>query len=97
MAKSVEEKLARMLGAAKGGSAEVEGAKEVKLLKDRNVSRSLDLVWEWRADQTALAFGCVELDLVDGLNSGASSRGGSTMHRTCVSPLTTRKGFKPTS
>lgn len=38
MAKSVEEKLARMLGAAKGGSAEVEGAKEVKLLKDRNVS-----------------------------------------------------------
>jgi NADPH-ferrihemoprotein reductase len=38
MAKSVEEKLMRMLGAAKGGSAEVEGARELKLLKDRNVS-----------------------------------------------------------
>ena len=38
MAKSVEEKLARMLGEAKGGKAEVEGVKEVKLLKDRNVS-----------------------------------------------------------
>lgn len=38
MAKSVEEKLMRMLGDARGGSAEVEGAKELKLLKDRNVS-----------------------------------------------------------
>lgn len=41
MAKSVEEKLMRMLGDAKGGSAEVEGAKELRLLKDRNVSNPI--------------------------------------------------------
>lgn len=39
MAKSVEEKLMQMLGEARGGTAEVEGAKELKLLKERNVSR----------------------------------------------------------
>lgn len=39
MAKSVEEVLMKMLGEAKGGSAEVEGAKEFKLLKERNVRR----------------------------------------------------------
>ena len=38
MAKSVEEVLMKMLGEAKGGTAEVEGAKEFKLLKERNVS-----------------------------------------------------------
>ena len=38
MAKSVEERLAHMLADAKGGSPELEGVKEVKLLKDRNVS-----------------------------------------------------------
>ena len=37
MAKSVEDKLMRMLAEARNGSAEVEGAKELKLLKDRNV------------------------------------------------------------
>lgn len=37
MAKSVEEVLMKMLGEAKGGTAEVEGAKEFKLLKERNV------------------------------------------------------------
>jgi NADPH-ferrihemoprotein reductase len=39
MAKSVEEVLMKMLGEAKGGTAEVEGAKEFKLLKERNVCR----------------------------------------------------------
>ena len=39
MAKSVEEMLMKMLGEAKGGTAEVEGAKEFKLLKERNVSK----------------------------------------------------------
>ncbi|KAI5450457.1 hypothetical protein NCC49_003079 [Naganishia albida] len=43
MAKSVEEVLMKMLGEAKGGSAEVEGAKEFKLLKERN--RLLLDVW----------------------------------------------------
>ena len=38
MAHSVEQKLMAMLGEAKGGSAEVEGAKEFKLLKERQVS-----------------------------------------------------------
>ena len=40
MAKSVEAVLVRILGEAKGGSAEVEGVKELKLLKERNVSES---------------------------------------------------------
>jgi len=43
MAKSVEETLARILGEAKGGSAEVEGAAEMKLLKER--SRLMLDVW----------------------------------------------------
>ncbi|KAI9058450.1 hypothetical protein FKP32DRAFT_1597543 [Trametes sanguinea] len=43
MSKAVEETLARILGEAKGGSAEVEGAAEVKLLKER--SRFLTDVW----------------------------------------------------
>ena len=38
MAKSVEEKLIQLLADAKGGTPEVEGAKELKLLKERNVS-----------------------------------------------------------
>lgn len=37
MSKAVEGRLAQMLGEAKGGGAEA-GAKELKLLKDRNVS-----------------------------------------------------------
>jgi NADPH-ferrihemoprotein reductase len=37
MAKSVEEELINMLGAARGGGL-AEGQKELKLLKDRNVS-----------------------------------------------------------
>jgi len=43
MSKAVEETLARILGQAKGGSAEVEGVAEVKLLKER--SRLLTDVW----------------------------------------------------
>ncbi|KIP05352.1 hypothetical protein PHLGIDRAFT_128913 [Phlebiopsis gigantea 11061_1 CR5-6] len=43
MSKSVEETLCRILGEAKGGSAEVEGAAELKLLKERN--RLLLDVW----------------------------------------------------
>ena len=43
MSKAVEEVLARMLGKAKGGSAEVEGVAEVKLLKER--SRLMMDVW----------------------------------------------------
>ena len=43
MSKSVEETLARILGEAKGGTAEVEGAAEMKLLKDR--SRLMLDVW----------------------------------------------------
>jgi NADPH-ferrihemoprotein reductase len=43
MAKQVEEILARILGEAKGGSAEKEGAAEVKLLKER--SRLMLDVW----------------------------------------------------
>ena len=43
MSKSVEEALCRILGEAKGGSAEVEGAAELKLLKERN--RLLLDVW----------------------------------------------------
>lgn len=38
MAKAVEGRLMAMLGEARGGTAEVEGAKELKLLKERNVS-----------------------------------------------------------
>jgi NADPH-ferrihemoprotein reductase len=38
MSKAVEDRLVRMLAEAKGGSPEVEGAKELKLLKERNVS-----------------------------------------------------------
>ncbi|KAI0826869.1 cytochrome P450 oxidoreductase [Trametes gibbosa] len=43
MSKAVEETLCKILGEAKGGSAEVEGAAEVKLLKER--SRFLTDVW----------------------------------------------------
>jgi NADPH-ferrihemoprotein reductase len=43
MSKQVEEVLAKMLGQAKGGSAEIEGAAEVKLLKER--SRMMLDVW----------------------------------------------------
>ncbi|KAA1479530.1 NADPH-dependent cytochrome P450 oxidoreductase [Dentipellis sp. KUC8613] len=43
MSKAVEETLARILAEAKGGSAEVEGAAEVKLLKER--SRLMLDVW----------------------------------------------------
>ncbi|KAF9267575.1 NADPH-dependent cytochrome P450 oxidoreductase [Marasmius fiardii PR-910] len=43
MAKSVEEILAKILGESKGGSAEVEGAAEIKLLKER--SRLMLDVW----------------------------------------------------
>ena len=43
MSKSVEDVLMRMLGEAKGGSAEKEGAAELKLLKER--SRYLTDVW----------------------------------------------------
>ncbi|KAF9561343.1 hypothetical protein CPC08DRAFT_635624 [Agrocybe pediades] len=43
MSKQVEEVLARILGEAKGGSAEVEGAAEIKLLKER--SRLMLDVW----------------------------------------------------
>jgi NADPH-ferrihemoprotein reductase len=43
MAKSVEETLAKILGEAKGGSAQKEGVAEVKLLKER--SRLLLDVW----------------------------------------------------
>lgn len=44
MSKAVEERLMEMLGAAKGGSAAVEGAKELKLLKERNVSWLIFLI-----------------------------------------------------
>ena len=43
MSKAVEETLCRILGEAKGGSAEVEGVAELKLLKER--SRFLTDVW----------------------------------------------------
>ncbi|KAH8818907.1 hypothetical protein DL96DRAFT_1471223 [Flagelloscypha sp. PMI_526] len=43
MSKAVEEVLAKILGEAKGGSAEVEGAAEIKLLKER--SRLMLDVW----------------------------------------------------
>lgn len=43
MAKSVEDTLQRILGEAKGGSAEKEGAAEMKLLKER--SRLMLDVW----------------------------------------------------
>lgn len=43
MSKSVEDTLQRLLGEAKGGSSEVEGAAEMKLLKER--SRLLLDVW----------------------------------------------------
>jgi len=43
MAKAVEDTLMRILGEAKGGSAEVEGAAELKLLKER--SRLMLDVW----------------------------------------------------
>jgi NADPH-ferrihemoprotein reductase len=43
MAKCVEDTLQRILGEAKGGSADVEGAAEMKLLKER--SRLMLDVW----------------------------------------------------
>lgn len=45
MAKSVEDKLMRMLADARNGTPEVEGAKELKLLKDRNVSTPCSGRW----------------------------------------------------
>jgi hypothetical protein len=57
MAHSVEQKLMAMLGEAKGGSAEVEGAKEFKLLKERQVSRAKFFV----------VAGSMELGLIFGL------------------------------
>lgn len=47
MAKAVEDKLMQMLGEAKGGSAGVEGMKELKLLKERNVSADVIEVESW--------------------------------------------------
>jgi NADPH-ferrihemoprotein reductase len=45
MSKQVEEEvLAKVLGEAKGGSAEVEGVAEIKLLKERSRLSCLD-VW----------------------------------------------------
>lgn len=38
MSRAVEDRLMHLLAEAKGGKPEVEGAKELKLLKDRNVS-----------------------------------------------------------
>ena len=43
MGKGVEDVLMKLLGEAKGGSAEKEGATELKLLKER--SRYLTDVW----------------------------------------------------
>ncbi|OCF59039.1 NADPH-ferrihemoprotein reductase [Kwoniella mangroviensis CBS 10435] len=43
MSKAVEERLTQMLGEAKGGSAQVEGVKELKMLKERN--RLMTDVW----------------------------------------------------
>ena len=43
MSKQVEEVLAKILGEAKGGSTEVEGAAEIKILKER--SRLMLDVW----------------------------------------------------
>jgi hypothetical protein len=45
MAKSVEERLMQMLAAGRNGTPEKEGAKELKLLKDRNVST--EGRWKW--------------------------------------------------
>jgi hypothetical protein len=66
MAKSVEEMLMQMLGEAKGGSAEVEGAKEFKLLKERNVGITFfpcvsgrDLTVFCLFARTATSLGCV--------------------------------------
>jgi len=43
MSKQVEEVLAKIFGEAKGGSAEVEGTAEIKILKER--SRLMLDVW----------------------------------------------------
>ncbi|WWC59241.1 uncharacterized protein I303_101791 [Kwoniella dejecticola CBS 10117] len=43
MSKAVEERLTQMLGEAKGGTAQVEGVKELKMLKERN--RLMTDVW----------------------------------------------------
>jgi len=43
MSKAVEDRLMQMLGEARGGTKEVEGAKELKLLKERN--RLMTDVW----------------------------------------------------
>lgn len=42
MAKSVEQVLMKLLAEAKKGMPEVEGAKELKLLKERNVSDPME-------------------------------------------------------
>jgi hypothetical protein len=65
MAHSVEQKLMAMLGQAKGGSAEVEGAKEFKLLKERHVSFECPFLTEAVVDGSnlfmvaATALGCL--------------------------------------
>lgn len=57
MSKAVEERLMEMLGAAKGGSAAVEGAKELKMLKERNVSDLSSWLCEIITDETVLCRG----------------------------------------
>lgn len=61
MAKAVEDKLVRLLADAKGGSPEVEGAKELKLLKERNVSASDCPVGSFELTCAALDDGRLEL------------------------------------
>lgn len=53
MSKAVEEKLGRMLAEAKGGKEE-DGQKEMKLLKDRNVSSAVSFIlrYDIEADNT---------------------------------------------
>jgi NADPH-ferrihemoprotein reductase len=62
MSKSVEDKLTRLLAEARGGTPEVEGAKELKLLKDRNVSAGC-IPMRFAADLYASALDdrCLEL------------------------------------
>ncbi len=48
MARSVEETLVRILAEAKAGTPGVEGARELKLLKERNVSAVI--LWQNEAD-----------------------------------------------
>lgn len=57
MSKAVEERLMEMLGAGKGGSAAVEGAKELKMLKERNVSGLSSWLCKVVTDGTVLCRG----------------------------------------